>query len=650
MNTILKVRIPFFRRVTSNTGDGIATFYLNAPIADFKLPALNQTVLISHTAVPTGSHLANRISSISTNTVGGTFQLYSVNTDTTASANYDYYNYFLRVKYVDPKFSLDVYAGGDCTGYIEYEVNPTATLSTLKPIEAAVVVNDMVPFDLQEGYNLLYASSNGLTGTTQHAAPMLFVDRQSTNTIFANTLKGLNLPVTDNEQLKYSRTKWGYPTTPVGTQVPTFYKNTVPFFWNPITGATLPGDVLATDLITHPVTGTTGEHYQTALQSIGSYEFITDYGKLPVPNDMFLIMEIPPKTYGEIIDGKSLKILMPYWTGTTPTAYANKYLGIYSNSATYATYTYNATPTFITLYGAYNKSGLNVYDLDNALSEKDLSLKDLGANPDLSPSGVLSDYESNTVLLFSDAFGKPSENPTGSWGDGHSDVINGIRAYNPSSRTKSLYDNIKDDCVGIAYLDKGFMVITNPKIVDSFYINAFNGKITSGGTISQPLKIYNNYGTAALNTNLFRHNSSSGAGVKTYTGQTTNFILTKNNINQIEWENTEFLYTGTTSVTHPAYPSIEYLSYNSEKSLNVVCLASSSEFFTSTNDTAKELFNADDADYVSFYTNNQNLYPVIITQLGLHDADGNLLAICKPTQPIPKYWYDVVSFNVRIRL
>ena len=33
-----------------------------------------------------------------------------------------------------------------------------------------------------------------------------------------------------------------------------------------------------------------------------------------------------------------------------------------------------------------------------------------------------------------------------------------------------------------------------------------------------------------------------------------------------------------------------------------------------------------------------------------YDADGNLLAICKPTQPIKKYWYDVISFNIKIRL
>jgi len=55
-------------------------------------------------------------------------------------------------------------------------------------------------------------------------------------------------------------------------------------------------------------------------------------------------------------------------------------------------------------------------------------------------------------------------------------------------------------------------------------------------------------------------------------------------------------------------------------------------------------------DFATFKPTTGDLHPVIITQLGIHDADGNLLAICKPTQPIKKYWYDVISFNIKIRL
>ena len=80
-------------------------------------------------------------------------------------------------------------------------------------------------------------------------------------------------------------------------------------------------------------------------------------------------------------------------------------------------------------------------------------------------------------------------------------------------------------------------------------------------------------------------------------------------------------------------------------------MASSDEFFKSTNDTAKELLTVDiSEDFSNFKSEDQNLYPIIITQVGIHDAEGNLLAVCKPTQPIKKYWYDVVSFNIKIRL
>ena len=96
---------------------------------------------------------------------------------------------------------------------------------------------------------------------------------------------------------------------------------------------------------------------------------------------------------------------------------------------------------------------------------------------------------------------------------------------------------------------------------------------------------------------------------------------------------------------------IEYFSYNTEKSLNIVCLASCDEFYKSTNDTAKELLNLEEnADVADFKTDDLNLHPIMISQIGIHDSDGNLLAICKPNQPIKKYWHDILSFNIKIRI
>jgi hypothetical protein len=642
MNNTLKYRLPFYRRKLNS--DGTATFYLKTAPANW--PQNGDTVLVSHTEVPSNSNLASRLSALSTNTVGAIVS--SIPPTTPASDIFtlqtnDYYSVFIILNYLDSKLAIDVYGGGDCAGFIEYDVNPT-TYSILKPVTATAVVTDVVPYDLEEGFNSLYASQNGFTGSTENVAPMFFIERNATNSIFANTLKGLNLPVSDGELMKYTRTQWGYKTAGVGTTSNTFYENGISYVWNPITTSTLPSGVSATDLITNPnISGSTGEHYETVLQTIGSYEYVTDYGKLPVPNNLYLVMEIQPNQYGEIIDGKSLKITLPYWSGTT-TSSTKQYLGIYDSWA--------GSPKTIELYGTYNKSGLIAgYDLDTTTSEKDLTVKDLGQKIDLSQP--VSNYQSNVCLLFSDTFGKPYENPTGSWSDGHLDVIDGVRVFNTTTRAKSLYDNLNDTCVGIAYLDKGFIVITHPQIVDSFYVNAFNGEMYTGGTLTQPIKEYDFYGNTALNTNKYRHNSTSGAGLRVYpSGHTTTMIFTEDKNRNTQWENTEFIYTGVTgSAYSSSIPYIEYLSYNTEKSLNIVCLASTNEFYTTTNDTAKQLLNVDPStDVVSFGSTQTPNYPVIITQLGLHDADGNLLAVCKPTQPVKKYWYDVVSFNIKIRL
>jgi hypothetical protein len=102
---------------------------------------------------------------------------------------------------------------------------------------------------------------------------------------------------------------------------------------------------------------------------------------------------------------------------------------------------------------------------------------------------------------------------------------------------------------------------------------------------------------------------------------------------------------------NPSVYSAEFLSYNTEKSMNVVCLASANEFYRTTNSTAKVLTNAEDEDYATLKDPvSGNLYPVIITEIGLHDAQGNLLAIAKPREPIKKYWFDVISFSIKIRL
>lgn len=616
MSSILKMRVPFYRRNTNGGGSGITTFYLTEFPA--YLPEINQSVLISHTDVPTGSGLYTKLTAISSNTVTGIFQGSPENATPESILQSDGYSKFFTIQYTDTTFSLNQY-GGDCRGYIEYDVNPS-TYNILKPIESKVIVNETVPFDLLDGHQFL--EGKFATATDPGTSPFLkgmLVKRNTTNSIFANLLKSLNLPVSDEEMKKYTRSPLGKLSSTTSSIYDTIISGTK-YTWaaHTTTGATT--DVL----VVHPTTGYTGEHYGTVLQTIGSYEYKkTDKSLTPVTNEMFLIYEIPNSAYGEIIDGKSIKLTIPYYTGTTNAGIIDEKLGLS---------TYTGLTQQLTAYGTYNKNGLNAVNLDRVLSELDLSVKDIGIRPDIANSLT---YESNVVLLFSDTI---ASGTTNSWADGHTDIMNDVRVFNPASVIKSTYDYKTDECIGFVALDKGFIVITHPKIVDSYFSKIFGGTITATTASIATATKYYDFNTAIT--------GEIRGAVKTWPER----MLTTSGDTGVLWESTQFVYTGSTTPTGIT-SDVEYISYNTEKSLNIVCLASSDEFFKSTNDTAKELLGtALTDDYSDFKAENQNLYPVMITQIGIHDVNGELLAICKPVMPIKKYWYDITSFVAKIRL
>jgi len=624
MSAILKVRIPYYSRTISTGTDGIAEFYLlEAPA---HIPVLGQTVVITHTEVSSSTGLYTKLNNLGSNTSLGKFQsltdLSANPAQVTANGGY---TYVFSMAYNDTQFSQPQY-GGACRGYIEYDVNPT-NYNVLKTVESVVLVNESVPFDLSNGFQELNHTFSGTTLNSTDILPGFFVGRQDNNTIFANLLKSLNLPVTDEEYKKYSRSAYGVLSAAGTNDTVAVTRNGVAYKWTAITSS-FTG---STDtLLVHPTTGYTGEYYDTVMQTIGCNEFETNKPwNLPVPNDLYMIFEIPNNKYGEIIDGKTIKLELPYYTGATSSVADPKRLGIMTGWT---------GPGTIELYGTYNTAGIN-NNLDKKLSEPDISVSTLGVRPDLATIGSTT-YESNVVLLFTDAVQTPSVN-FNNWGDAYSEVINGTRVFSPTAQEKPTY-NYKDDvCVGVAYLDKGFIVITHPLLVDSYFHNIFDGRIYTSGTLTSMVK---NYDATVDSSNTPVIAEWRGDVRTTDSNDTYELIVTKDGTD-ILWDSTQFIYTGTTDY------KLSYNSYNTEKSLNIVCLASSDEFFKSTNDTAKDMMSVDQMeDYASFKSTNGDLYPVIITQLGIHDQDGNLLAICKPTQPIKKYWYDVVSFNIKIRL
>jgi hypothetical protein len=345
MSAILKVRIPYYSRTISTGTDGIAEFYLlEAPA---HTPVLNQTVVITHTEVSSSTGLYTKLNNLGSNTsLGKSQSLTDLSANPAQVAANGGYKYVLSVAYNDTQFSQPQY-GGACRGYIEYDVNPT-NYNVLKTVESVVLVNESVPFDLSNGFQELNHTFSGTTLNTTDILPGFFVGRQDNNTIFANLLKSLNLPVTDEEYKKYSRSAYGVLSAAGTNDTVAVTRNGVAYKW---TAITLSFTGSTDTLLVHPTTGWTGEYYDTVMQTIGCNEFETNKPwNLPVPNDLYMIFEIPNNKYGEIIDGKTIKLELPYYTGAVSSTADPKRLGIMTGWT---------GPSTIELYGTYNTANIN---------------------------------------------------------------------------------------------------------------------------------------------------------------------------------------------------------------------------------------------------------------------------------------------------
>ena len=162
-----------------------------------------------------------------------------------------------------------------------------------------------------------------------------------------------------------------------------------------------------------------------------------------------------------------------------------------------------------------------------------------------------------------------------------------------------------DKPVGIAYLDKGFLVITDPDIVEWFF---FSG--SSSGATGYP------YG-------------SQGEG--SYTGMT------------------QVTFTSSTSAR------CEFFTFEKEWMLSVDCVANNGEFFVTENVTASpELQNGAGGALtpvpgVFSLTGGTQDYSSYITEVGLYDSQDNLLAIAKPDRPIAKAANTTQTFTLKFK-
>jgi hypothetical protein len=225
-----------------------------------------------------------------------------------------------------------------------------------------------------------------------------------------------------------------------------------------------------------------------------------------------LVLAINDTTYGECIDGKTIKLDLPTTAGT------------------------------YTIYSTFQNSSTST-------SVEDANIRETAS--------VTNKYGENIAMLFSDTIKTPNGGVGAlSWGTGY----NTVKPF--TNNNKSLFNMqtnpdlgfTADTIVGIAYLDKGCIVITHPTI-----IQAYSAATATGTTLS-----FNSVSTAVFQ--------------------------------------------------------------------NITCIAGRGEFGGSTNPT----FTGSDSPRIS--------------ELGLYDSLGNLIALAKPDRQIVKNVNEFLALNIKIQL
>ena len=184
----------------------------------------------------------------------------------------------------------------------------------------------------------------------------------------------------------------------------------------------------------------------------------TPFSGLGVSN--VLMGVIDNDKYGEIIDGKSVKLEIPVYTG----------------------YTTGGTPTGLTtytLYTTYPKTTIPKTDLDSDYIDRSSY-----------PGTLFKRRRINVSYLVSDDIQKPNNDSSKSWSTGYD-------SFKPFSLNNKELINVQtisstginaDKIAGVVYLDKGIFVITDQTIVNNVATNFSGDPETT--TVNNSLGLY----------------------------------------------------------------------------------------------------------------------------------------------------------------
>lgn len=209
-----------------------------------------------------------------------------------------------------------------------------------------------------------------------------------------------------------------------------------------------------------PITASDFIKYTGETSSVGGY---ADTALSGIAQTKILVIGVDGDEYSELIDGKSIKM-----------------------SLTTTGQTYD-------IYSTFEKKG-------TSLINEDANIRDSSIN--------LTQFGPNVSLLFSDDIKKPNGNVSKSWATGYAQnkpfSLNSKALYNFVGNNSNL---VADNAVGVAYLDKGFMVITEPSIVNDFSLTGTSSTATTisfdtvRNRVSQSVTCIANRGEFGISTN-----------------------------------------------------------------------------------------------------------------------------------------------------
>lgn len=193
-----------------------------------------------------------------------------------------------------------------------------------------------------------------------------------------------------------------------------------------------------------PITSSNDISYTATTYANGGF---ADTALSGLSQDTILAIGVDNSTYGEIIDGKQIKLDLLTSAGT------------------------------FNIYSTFQNKG-------TSLKVEDTNYRDT--------SPVTSVISNNIAILFCDSIAKPNQDSSLSWATGFGlnkpFSLNRKQLYN--LQTDSNTSTTADTVVGIAYLDKGFLVITHPTILSAYTVSSTTATTVTFDSVSS--SVYQN--------------------------------------------------------------------------------------------------------------------------------------------------------------